>query len=40
MGGTTMFGDDLGGADDAKSAKKADGEVKPLLRTCFLSNAQ
>lgn len=28
MGGTTMFGDDLGGADDAKSSKKADGEAR------------
>lgn len=28
MGGTTMFGDDLGGADDAKSTKKADGEAR------------
>lgn len=28
MGGTTMFGDDLGGGDGAKSAKKADGEAR------------
>jgi len=35
-----MFGDDLGGADDAKSAKKADGEVKPTPKAKELTAEQ